>query len=109
MASGRLGTVFLADTANTSVYTVPAAKVAVLTVSAVNLSSTTVKLNMALTTNANNNPNLSEFIEYNVPLAADGGVFEKTGVVIGPSMNVVVAAASANSIAVSVYGFEQDQ
>ena len=109
MASGRLGTKFLVDTSNTSIYTVPAAKVAVCTISAVNLSATQVKMVVALTSNTINSPSNGEIIEYNVPLASDGGVFERSGIVIGPSMNVVVSAASANSIAVSVYGFEQDQ
>ena len=109
MATGRLGTRFLTDTSNTSVYTVPAAKIAVATISAVNLSATQVKMTIALTSNTINSAGNGEIIEYNVPLAADGGVFERSGIVMSPTMNVVVTAASANSIAVSVYGFEQDQ
>lgn len=106
MASGRLANVFLTTTANTVVYTVPANNLAVVTISAVNISPTLNKLTIALTNNAVN-PDISEYLEYTVPVNPDGGVYERSGVIVSPNMKIVASALAANAISLSVWGFEQ--
>ena len=63
MASGRLANTYLSTTANTVVYTVPAAKIAVATVSIVNLGDVQTPLYLSLTESPANTPGNSEYLE----------------------------------------------
>lgn len=107
MASGRLATAFLSTTANTAVYTAPSDSLAVVTISVINLSSTTTRVTLSLTTSGTNAPAQSEYIEYNLPITADGGVYERSGVVISPNMKIVASSPISNALAINVWGFEQ--
>ena len=104
MASGRLATpVQLGATTNTTVYSVPNGYYTVFNVSMTNTSasSVTVRLAMASTTT----PGTAEWIEYDTVLVAKG-VFERTGLVAGPGLNVVAYASAGAAVNVTVYGIE---
>lgn len=103
MATGVLGQAAPAATTNTTVYTVPAATVAVATVSISNTTVSPIAVRLAVASSGT--PTTSEFIEYDTIIAANG-VLERSGIVMNPSEAVVVFASAAG-LAVSVYGYEE--
>ncbi len=103
MASGRLGAADLSATTNTTVYTVPSAKTAALSISVCNRNSTSVTVRLALS--ATGTPGASEWIEYDTALPALG-VLERTGIVLDIG-KLVVAYASAANVSVVAYGVEE--
>jgi hypothetical protein len=101
--SGILGGVTLTASTDTTVYTVPAGKVASLTINFCNRSSSDpVKVRLSLTPNA---PASNNYIEYdaNVPAA---GVLER-GAIILEAGDKVIARATSSSVTVMVYGIEE--
>lgn len=103
MPSGILGQSAPAATTNTTVYTVPAGKVATFNVSIVNRGSSVVSARLAIASTAS--PATSEWIEYGAAIPSSG-VLERTGIVANAGENVVVYASSAD-LSVSVYGYEE--
>lgn len=103
MASGVLGQVSIAQSTNTTVYTVPTSTFAVVTVNVVNRSSSTATARIAIAATAT--PSISEYIEYDASISANG-VLERTGIVLNSTKNIV-AYASTSSVSVSVYGIEE--
>lgn len=103
MASGILGQSALTATTNTTVYTVPAATTATVTVSICNRGSTSATVRLAVAATAT--PGNSEWLEYDVTIPASG-VLERTGIV-AQAGKLVVAYASTANVSVSVYGFEE--
>ncbi len=103
MATGVLGQAAPAATTNTTVYTVPAATVAVATVSISNTTVSPIAVRLAVASSGT--PTTSEFIEYDTVIAANG-VLERSGIVMNASEAVVVFASAAG-LAVSVYGYEE--
>lgn len=103
MATGVLGQAAPAATTNTTVYTVPAATVAVATISIANTTTSPIAVRLAVAALAT--PTTSEFIEYDTVIAANG-VLERSGVVMNATEKVVVFASAAG-LAVSVYGYEE--
>jgi hypothetical protein len=102
MASGTLGQSAPAAATNTTVYTVPAAKVASTIVSIMNRGPNSAAVRLAVA--ATGTPTTSEWLEYDTPLEA-GGVLERTGIVASAGKNFVVYASTA-TVSVSVYGYE---
>jgi len=102
MASGVLGQADLTATTNTTIYTVPASKVATITVNCCNRSNVDTTIRLALS--ATGTPADSEWIEYDATIPANG-VLERTGIVVDATKNLV-AYANLSGISVSVYGFE---
>jgi hypothetical protein len=102
MATGILGTADLALTTNTTLYTVPADTFTVANVTICNRGATAVTVRLALS--ATGTPANSEYIEYDVSIAAKG-VLERTGLVLDATKNIVVysSATGVNAIA---YGIE---
>ncbi len=102
MATGRLGVADLAAATNTTLYTVPASTFAVVTVNLVNRGGTAANIRIAIASSAT--PADSEYIEYDVSLAAKG-VVERTGIVMDAGKLLVVRSSAVNVNAV-VYGIE---
>ena len=102
MANGRLGTADLAANTNTTVYTVPAANFAVVTLSMCNRSTTQRSIRVAVA--AADTPTPGEYIEYDTSLVGNG-TLERTGIVLAAGQKIVVFANSVDVSAV-VYGLE---
>lgn len=88
---------------NTTVYTVPAGKLASFSVSVCNRGSTAITARLAIAASAA--PGNAEYLEYDVSIPANG-VLERTGLV-ATAGKLVVAYVSAASASVSVYGIEE--
>jgi len=102
MATGRLGVADLSAATNTTLYTVPVSTFAVVTVNLVNRGATAANVRIAVASSAT--PADSEYIEYDVSLAAKG-VLERTGIVIDAG-KLLVVRSSAVSVNAVVYGIE---
>jgi hypothetical protein len=106
MAQGRFGNAILTANTDTTIYTVPANKYAVASINLVNRDPlVSSKIRIALSNNATTQT--SEYIEFDATLSAGGTVLERTGLSLGPSMNVRVYATTSNVIA-SIYGIENN-
>ena len=105
MATGRLGVANITSTANTTVYTVPAATFSVVSVNVVNRSSSaSASIKIAVSSSAT--PGLDEWIEFESSLVANG-VLERTGIVIDATKYIVVQTPTATpTLSVVVYGIE---
>jgi hypothetical protein len=104
MASGVLGRSDLSAATNTSVYTVPSAKLAVVNVSICNRGSSTASVRLAVSTSGT--PGAGDYIEYDQPVIS-AGVLERTGLVLAAG-TVLVAYSSGASVSVVAYGFEEN-
>lgn len=103
MATGRLATADVAATTLTTLYTVPASKVASFTLSLTNRSGVAVNVRAALTSSAT--PAASEYIEYDTVIPGNS-VLERTGLVLDAAKLVVVYAGAAG-ISANCYGYEE--
>jgi hypothetical protein len=102
MATGRLGSADLAAATNTTLYTVPAATFAVVTVSVCNRGATAATIQLAVCDTGT--PGGDEYLEFDTSLSAKG-VLERTGVVIDAG-KLLVVRSSATSVNAVVYGIE---
>jgi hypothetical protein len=102
MPTGLLGQAALVAITNTSVYTVPTNTFTVFSVSVLNRGSAAVTVRMALASLAT--PTNAEWIEYDVPLDANG-VLERTGLMMNAGKQLVVYT-SGSFVSVSVFGIE---
>lgn len=109
MASGTLGTANPAESTWTSVYTVPALKVATVNVRLTNLSTTvTSVIRLAIGPAAGAPATQGEYIEP-IDYAMEGSeILEDIALVMGPG-DIVKVFANTTNIAVRVHGFEATQ
>jgi hypothetical protein len=103
MATGRLATPVQLGTGNTTLYSVPSGFYTVCNVSLTNTGATAVTFRLAIASTATPSP--VEFIEYDTNLVAKG-VFERTGIVIGPGLFLVGLASTGAVVNATVYGIE---
>lgn len=103
MTTGTMGQAAPAATTNTTVYTVPAGKVATFNINIVNRGTSTASVRVAIA--ANGTPTSAEYLEYGAAIPA-GGVLERTGLRASAGKNIVVYANSADT-SVNVYGYEE--
>ena len=103
MASGILARLDMTINSNNSVYTVPASKVASVTLSLCNRGGVDAAVKVALSTSSS--PANGDYIEWNTVIPI-GSVFERTGIVMDASKIIVITPDVANVSAV-VYGFEE--
>ncbi len=103
MPSGTLGQADLSAATNTTVYTVPSAKVATFTVNVVNRAATSTLVRLAIASTST--PGNSEWIEYDALLSGNQ-VLERTGLVASAAENLVAYSSAAN-VSVNVYGYEE--
>ena len=105
MPTGRLGAANLSAAANTTVYDCPDNTFGVVTLSVCNRSASAVTIQVAICLAATAaTPDPSEYIEFDVSLAAKG-VLERTGIVMAADQRLVVRSSAASVNAV-VYGIE---
>lgn len=102
MASGLLGKAALVAAANTSIYTVPAEKVATVNVNIVNTTVSSVSIRVSIGAVA---PATTDYIEYDAIIPANG-VLERSGLVM-TAAEILVVRASATGVTVRAYGFEE--
>ena len=103
MPSGILGQSAPAAVTNTTVYTVPAGKLASFSVNILNRSALAVSVRLAIASTAT--PTLAEWFEFGAAVPANG-VLERTGLVAQAAEQVVVFVSSAD-VSVNVYGYEE--
>jgi len=103
MATGKLGSIDLDPGIETVVYTCPADTFTVAAVSFCNRGNSPASVRLAITTDSDT-PELSEFIEYDVEVAAKG-VLERTGIVLGADNRIVARSSSVNTSVVA-FGIE---
>lgn len=103
MPSGILGQAAPAASTNTTVYTVPATKLATFSVNILNRSSAAISVRLAIASTAT--PTNAEWIEFGAAVPANG-VLERTGLIAQAAKQVVVFVSSADA-SVSVYGYEE--
>lgn len=105
MAAGILGEADLLANTPTKLYTVPPGKVATITVSFCNRSTSTIKatLRTPLTVGA-----LNTYYEFETPVLPGGGMaLERSGIVLEAGRNVMVQTDKALVTAI-VHGFEEE-
>ena len=104
MSTGLLGRAMLTASTDTTVYTVPASKVASITVSFCNQSSSaTAKIKLAITELASATSN--SYIEFNADIPVNG-VLERGAIVLGAAEKVIVYSNSSD-VSVNVFGIEE--
>lgn len=103
MTTGRLGAADLAATTDTTVYAVPAGKVASFNVGFCNRGVAAVAVRLSISSVAT--PTDAEYLEYNATIPA-GGVLERGGL-MADAGKFIVAQASLASVSVVVWGVEE--
>lgn len=98
MANGRLGTWNLSAGINQAIYVCNNDQATVLTLNIVNRNTVPANIRVAISTSATD-PGVAEYIEYDVELLPKT-VFERTGLIIGPSNYLVVKSDTAQVNAV---------
>lgn len=104
MASGTLGQSAPVAVTNTTVYTVPASKVATFSVNVLN-RSLQFPCSVRLAICASGSPADSEYLEFDAVIEPNS-VLERTGLV-ATAGKLIVVYASLNTVSINVYGFEE--
>lgn len=103
MPSGKLGGADLAAATNTTLYTVPSAKVASFSVNFTNRNTNSTLVRLAIGTSGT--PTGSDWIIYDTVVSGNSSL-ERTGLVLDASKLVVVYSSLA-SVTATAYGYEE--
>jgi len=105
MSNGVLGKSMTSSGNNVIVYTVPAgADFSTVSINLCNLGNVDSHVRIAITTSASPSP--VDYIEYGAVIPGDGGILERTCMVLSPGENLIVWADS-NDISVRAFGLEK--
>jgi hypothetical protein len=109
MASGFLGKSNPAANTWVNIYTVPTAKIASITVNAVNQGGNSANVDVVISTSSTSGGIVaSEYIEFETLLASFGSGLERTGLVTDDVNGKYVWVRSSNATtAFQVYGYEE--
>lgn len=109
MASGFLGKANPAANTWTNIYTVPTAKIASISINAVNQAGTSCNVDFVISTSSTSGGiAASEYIEFSTALSSLGSVLERTGLVTDDTNGKYVWVRSSNAnTAFQVYGYEE--
>ena len=103
MPSGRLGAADLTAATNTTLYTVPAAKVATFSVFFCNRTAQPALVRLALASSAS--PTNAEWVLYDILVDGNGSI-ERTGLILDAAKLAVVYSNNAG-VSATAYGFEE--
>ena len=109
MASGFLGKANPAANTWNNIYTVPTAKVASISINAVNQTGNPCNVDFVISTSSTSGGiAASEYIEYEALLNSVGSVLERTGLVTDATNGKYVWVRSSNAnTSFQVYGYEE--
>lgn len=109
MASGFLGKAYPAAATWTNIYTVPTAKIASITVNAVNQGLDPCYVDIVISTSSTSGGIASsEYIEFQSSLTGAGSILERTGLVTDATNGKYVWVRSSNATtAFQVFGYEE--
>lgn len=105
MATGVLASVTPSATTITTLYTVPAAKKAIVNITVVNTGASAVTFRIYLKSSASA-PGITDAVFYNVSLAANGVPYNWTGVAMATT-NTISCYASTTGVNFQVTGIEE--
>ena len=104
MANGLLGKIITVANSNVTVYTAPSAvQYATVNINATNIGAEVAKLRIAITLTTT--PTNTDYIEYDTEIAANGGVLERTCLILSPNEKIIVRSDKA-TVAIRVNGLE---
>lgn len=103
---GRLAAADLAATTDTSVYSVPAARKATVTISICNRNATAVTVRLAHIDGAIGDVADADYLEYGTSIPANG-VLERTAMTM-TATHTLLGYASGTGVSVVVFGIEED-
>lgn len=105
MANGVLGKGMSQSGNNVILYTVPGnADFATVNISLCNIGGVDSVVRVAISSNVNPSP--QDYVEYGATIPGNGGILERTCMVLSPGENVIVFADSPD-IAARVFGLEK--
>lgn len=109
MASGFLGKSYPAAATWTNIYTVPTAKIASITINAVNQGLDPCYVDVVISTSSTSGGiSSSEYIEFQSILNGAGSILERTGLVTDATNGKYVWVRSSNATtAFQVFGYEE--
>jgi len=105
MSNGVLGKALSSANNNVIIYTVPAgADFATASINLTNIGNVDSVVRIAIGTSAVPSP--QDYVEYGATIPGNGGILERTCMVLSPNEHIIVFADSSD-IAIRVFGLEK--
>jgi len=107
MSSGVQANLYLSATTWTNIAAGPSAsgRLQTLTVTVCNQASTTGQIYLGIATTGSSSASASQYLEYLTPINGNGGVYERTGIVLGYNQILLIYSVQG-SMSVLCYGVE---